>query len=159
MPPRLKLTNDQIERMKNEFLMLDVDGDGTITTDELATVLRSMKTRLGVSESDIKRTLKDTDRDGDGTIDLEEYIKSRKYKTNKDLLHRVLVTRYRIRREFERFDQDQSGYITKDELVAVIRARVGITVTLEQTEKIIQEMDCNSDGKIDYEEFVFLMTR
>ena len=38
--------------------------------------------------------------------------------------------------------------------MSVIQARVGFTVTLEQTEKIIQDKDKDSDGKIDYEEFV-----
>ena len=82
MGPILRLTDDKIEKMKKEFLLLDVDGDGTITINELARVLRSMKTRLAVTEADIQRTLKDIDRDGDGTIDIEEYVKSRKNKYN-----------------------------------------------------------------------------
>ena len=159
MSPRLQLTNAQIEKMKTEFLRLDVDGDGTITVDELANVLRAMRPHLDITEADITRTLKDIDRDGDGTVDVEEYIKSRKYKTNMDLLHRALVLRSSIRKDFEEFDIDASGYVTKDELISVIQSKVGITFTKEQTEKIIQDTDCDSDGKINYEEFVFLMTR
>ena len=159
MPPRLQLTNSQIEKMKDEFLKLDVDGNGTITIDELADVLRGLRPHLNVSEEDIVRTLKDIDRDGDGTVDVEEYIKSRKYKTNMDLLHRALVLRSQIRKEFEDYDQDHSGYITKDELVSVIENRVGITFTKEQTEKIVGDIDSDDDGKLNYEEFVFLMTR
>ena len=159
MAPRLQLTKAQIDKVKTEFLRLDVDGDGTITVDELANVLRGLRPHLNATEDDIKRTLKDIDRDGDGTVDVEEYIKSRKYKTNMDLLHRALVLRSSIRKEFEEFDIDQSGYVTKDELVEVIQTRVGITFTKEQTQKIVDDTDCDSDGKINYEEFVFLMTR
>ena len=159
MTPRLQLTKQQIENVKNEFLLLDVDGDGTITVDELAGVLRSMKTELQASDRDIERALKDIDRDGDGTIDLEEYLKSRKYKTNRDLLHRALVTRSKIRKQFEEYDRDHSGYVTKDELIEVIQTRTGVTVTLKQTEQIVQETDCDQDGKINYEEFVLLMTQ
>ena len=159
MTPRLQLTKQQIENVTKEFLLLDVDGDGTITVDELAGVLRSMKTELRASEKDIERALKDVDRDGDGTIDLEEYLKSRKYKTNKDLLHRALETRSKIRKEFEEYDRDHSGYVTKDELIEVIQTRTGVTMTLKQTEKIVQETDCDQDGKINYEEFVLLMTQ
>ena len=159
MTPRLQLTKQQIENVKNEFLLLDVDGDGTITVDELAGVLRSMKTELQASEKDIERALKDVDQDGDGTIDLEEYLKSRKYKTNKDLLHRALVARSKIRKEFEEYDRDHSGFVTKDELIEVIQTRTGVTVTMKQTEKIVQDTDCDQDGKINYEEFVLLMTR
>ena len=159
MTPRLQLTKQQIENVKNEFLLLDVDGDGTITVDELAGVLRSMKTELQASDKDIERALKDVDRDGDGTIDLEEYLKSRKYKTNRDLLHRALVTRSKIRKEFEEYDRDHSGYVTKDELIEVIQTRTGVTITLKQTDKIVQDTDCDEDGKINYEEFVLLMTQ
>ena len=157
MPPRLQLTDGQVEKMKKEFLLLDIDGDGTITIEELADVLHSMKEKLEVSEDDIRRTLKDIDRDGDGTIDLEEYIKSRKYKTNRDILHRALLARSGIRKEFERYDRDQSGYVEKDELISVIEARSGVTLSLEQTEKIIRDTDQDDDGKINYEEFVLLM--
>ena len=49
-------------------------------------------------------------------------MKSRKNKTNHDLIHRALVQRSRVRKEFERFDADQSGYITKQEVLNVIVA-------------------------------------
>ena len=159
MTPRLQLTKEQIENVKNEFLMLDIDGNGTITVDEIGQVLHAMKTELDASEEDINRTLRDIDKDGDGTIDLEEYVKSRKYKTNRDLLHRALVARSKIRKEFEAYDRDHSGYVTKDELIEVIQTRTGVTVTLKQTEKIIEDSDCDQDGKINYEEFVYLLTR
>ena len=157
MAPKSQLTEEQVEKLKTEFLSLDVDGDGTITIEELAKILRSMKRKLAISDNDIERTLKDIDQDGDGTIDLEEYLKRQKQKTKKDILHRALLTRSRIRKEFEKYDKDQSGYVSPDELMSVIQARVGFTVTLEQTEKIIQDKDKDSDGKIDYEEFVLLM--
>jgi calmodulin len=159
MTPRLQLTKEQIEDVKNEFLLLDVDGNGTITVDELAWVLRSLKTELEASDEDIKRALKDIDRDGDGIINLEEYIKSRMYKTNRDLLHRALLTRSKIRKVFEKYDRDNSGYVTKDEIIEVLQTRTGVTVTLKQTGKFVQDADSDQDGKINYEEFVLLMTQ
>ena len=73
MAPRLTLTKEQIDKMKGEFKQLDMDGDGIISTDELAKVLRAMKKSLGVSESDIKRTLRDTDKNGDGKLTPQEF--------------------------------------------------------------------------------------
>ena len=159
MPPRLQLTSEEIENMKTEFLKLDVDGDGTITIDELSTILRSMKMELDISEDDIKRTLNDIDRDGDGTIGIEEFVESRKHKSNKDLLHRALLIRKRIRKVFDRFDLDQNGYITNTELTAAIESRIGVTVKPEHIEKIIKDVDHDNDGRINFEEFVVLMTR
>ena len=145
--------------MKSEFLALDADGDGTITVSELENVLRSMRGKLKASDADIKRAIKEIDKDGDGTIDLEEYMKSRKNKTNMDLIHRALVQRSRVRKEFERFDADQSGYITKEELMALIQARAAVTITSEQIDKMMSDSDENHDGMINYEEFVLIMTK
>ena len=159
MPPRLQLTIEEIENMKAEFLKLDVDGDGTITIDELSTILQSMKMELDISEDDIERTLNDIDRDGDGTIGIEEFVESRKHKSNKDLLHRALLIRKRIRKVFDQFDLDQNGYITNKELAAAIETRTGLTVKPEHIEKIIKDVDHDNDGRINFEEFVVLMTR
>ena len=159
MAPRLPLTKEQVQKMKSEFLALDADGDGTITVSELEKVLRSMRGKLKASDADIKRAIKEIDKDGDGTIDLEEYMKSRKNKTNMDLIHRALVQRSRVRKEFERFDADNSGYITKEELMALIQARAAVTITSEQIDKMMLDSDENHDGKINYEEFVLIMTK
>ena len=159
MAPVVQLTEKQLQKVKQEFLLLDRDGDGTISVDELGNALRSMRGKLKASEADIKRTLKEIDRDGDGTIDLKEYMSSRKNKTNQDLVHRALIQRLKIRKEFERFDEDKSGYITKEELMQVIQARAAITVTEEQINRMMQDSDDNNDGKIDYEEFVLIMAK
>ena len=159
MAPIVPLTHKQIEKMKKEFLLLDADGDGTISVNELGSVLRSMKGKLRASEADIKRALREIDRDGDGTVDLKEYIKHCKNKTNADLVHRALVQRSNIRKEFERFDEDGSGYITQEELLQVIQARAAVTVTKEQVQRMMADSDDNNDGQINYEEFVLLMTK
>merc|ERR1712226_282021 len=148
---RLPLTKDQVQKLKTEFMALDADGDGTITVNELENVLRSMRGKLKASDADIKRAIKEIDKDGDGTIDLEEYMKSRKNKTNMDLIHRALVQRSRVRKEFERFDADNSGYITKQELMALIQARAAVCITEDQIDKMMVDSDENHDGLINYE--------
>ena len=156
-PKRLPLNKDQVQKLKKEFMALDADGDDTITVAELEKVLRSMRGKLKASEADIKKTIKQIEKDGDGTIDLEEYLKSRKGKTNQDLIHRALVQRSRVRKEFERFDKDGSGFITKEELMAVIQARAAVTISAEQIDKMMLASD--HDGLINYEEFVLIMTK
>ena len=121
-------------------------------------MLRTMQKRLRVSDSVIEETMKNIDRDGDGTVNLAEYYLSQRGKTHQDLLHRALVHRSGIRKEFQRFDMDNSGYVTEDELLEVIRAR-GAKFSIEQVQKTVQETDRNDDGKLDYEEFVVLMTK
>ena len=159
MPKTQLLTKEQIEKMKNEFLQLDLDNDGTITVDELGNCLRSMRVKLKLSEGEIKKTLKEIDKDGNGTIDLKEYMQNMKDKTNKDLIFRALCQRSFIRKEFHKFDADGSGFITRDELIEVIRSRIGMQLSTYQVDDLLKDNDENDDGKINYEEFVCLMMK
>ena len=158
-PKRLPLTKDQVQKLKKEFMTLDADGDSTITVTELEKVLRSMRGKLKASDADIKKAIKQIEKDGNGTIDLEQYLKSCKGKTIQNLIHRALVQRSRVRKEFERFDKDGSGFITKEELMAVIQARAAVTISAEQIDKMMLDSDGNNEGLINYEEFVLIMTK
>ena len=150
---------DNLRRLRKEFLQLDFDGDGQITTKDLGVVLRSMRTKLRATEGQNKRVLDDIDKDGDGTIEMKEYLKYMKNQTNKNLIFRALYYRSNIRREFLRYDVDGSGYITKDEFMHVIKVTMGGALSEHQFDTLFTESDYNSDGKINYEEFVILMTR
>ena len=152
------LSKVQIWRMKKEFLGIDQDGDGKISTDELGQVLRNMQKKLRASEDEIQAAIESIDLDGNGMVNLAEYYVNQKGKSHHDLVHRALIQRSRIRKEFQRFDMDKSGFITEEELLAVIHAR-GAKFSAHQVNMTLKETDKNDDGKIDYEEFVMLMTK
>ena len=159
MAPGKPLKESKINEMKNEFLKLDIDGDGSISLEELGKILRSMKGKLKVSEEEIEKVLKEIDKDKDGYIDVKEYFANMENSTSKNLIHRALVQRSKARKAFEKFDKDGSGFITTEELLEVFEELMGGPVTIDQFETMIQECNKNKDGKINYEEFVVLMTK
>ena len=159
MAPGKPLKESKINEMKNEFLKLDIDGDGSISLEELGKILRSMKGKLKVSEEEIEKVLKEIDKDNDGYIDVKEYFANMENSTSKNLIHRALVQRSKARKAFEKFDKDGSGFITTEELLEVFEELMGGPVTIDQFETMIQECNKNKDGKINYEEFVVLMTK
>ena len=152
-----------IEKMKKEFLELDFDGDGTISTEEIERVLHTMRIKLKINELDIKHLLQDIDKDKNGSVDLKEYYRYMKGKNGTimktNLLYRALFQLSLIRKEFQRFDVDGSGYITRDEVLEVLSVRTGTQISDDEATLIFQDADQNQDGKIDYEEFVILMTK
>ena len=159
MPKTALLTKDKINQMKNEFILLDADGDGTISTEELRTVLRTMRVKFQLTEGAINKLIKEIDQDGNGTIDIKEYMTNMKDKTNKDVIHRALIQRSSVRKEFHKFDADGSGHITRDELMQVIKSRKGLELSEHQLSELLDEADADDDGKINYEEFVVMMTK
>ena len=60
--------------MKKEFLALDLDGNGDISVQELESLLRSIKRKLRMTENQIMKMVKQTDKNGDGSVDLEEFL-------------------------------------------------------------------------------------
>ena len=144
--------------LRSECLQLDTDGDGKVSIKELEKMLWTMKRKLSVTEDDIKETLRNIDVNGDGIIDLKEYFINSRNEVGGKLIHRALIQRSRIRREFASYDIDNSGYITKDEFIQVIRKR-GMSITPDRIDQLIKEYDVDGNGKIDYEEFVMILTK
>ena len=58
-----------------------------------------------------------------------------------------------------KYDKDNSGFITRDELVQVVKDRTGVAVSEKHLEGMLQGCDENDDGQVDYEEFCTLMTK
>ena len=153
------LSKEKISAYRNEFLLLDTDGDGSVSTRELADVLRTMRVKFKLSEGDIRKIIKEIDVDGNGSITVDEYMNNMKDKTNKDAIHRALIQRSSIRREFHKYDADGSGYISKDELKQVLKKRSKLDFSDYQIQELLEDADMDDNGKIDYEEFVVMMTK
>lgn len=59
---------------------------------------------------------------------------------------------------FEMFDKDKDGAITARELGNMMRS-ISQNPTDEEVNAMIKEVDLNSDGKIELDEFITLMSR
>ncbi|KAK9002571.1 hypothetical protein V6N11_025242 [Hibiscus sabdariffa] len=143
-----QLTDDQISEFKEAFSLFDKDGDGSITTKELGTVMRSLG--QNPTEAELQDMINEVDADGNGTIDFPEFLNlmSRKMKdTDSD---------EELKEAFRVFDKDQNGFISAAELRHVM-ANLGEKLTDEEVDEMIREADVDGDGQINYEEFVKVM--
>ena len=64
-----ELDPEELEEWRTIFNLFDVDGDQSITCQELGVVLRSMGQTP--SDQELKEMIKDMDEDGSGTVDFE----------------------------------------------------------------------------------------
>ncbi|QSJ17358.1 EF-hand domain-containing protein [Nostoc sp. UHCC 0702] len=62
---------DRQSRLKLAFSVFDEDGSGQITTNELHSVM----TLFGLTDTELDDLIKEVDHDGDGSIDLQEFMK------------------------------------------------------------------------------------
>lgn len=142
------LSEEEIMGLKEMFKNMDTDDSGTITFEELKSGFARLGTKL--SETEVRQLMNATDLDGNGTLDYQEFITATMHinRTNKQ---------DRLFTAFQYFDRDNSGYITKQELEqALENYGMGDQKTIKE---IIDEVDTDRDGRIDYEEFVAMMNK
>ena len=67
-----QLTEEQIAEFKEAFALFDKDGDGTITTKELGTVMRSLG--QNPTEAELQDMINEVIAEVNGTIDFPEFL-------------------------------------------------------------------------------------
>lgn len=67
-----QLTEEQIAEFKEAFSLFDKDGDGTITTKELGTVMRSLG--QNPTEAELQDMINEVDADGKKGITSYDYV-------------------------------------------------------------------------------------
>ena len=137
---------------------MDINGDGDIQTSEMESMLMQEKIKLRMSEKEVRTLVKELDRDGDGTIDVAEFLDTVGSGSKRDVIHKALVKRSGIRKAFEKYDKDGNGYITNDEFRKVVEDKYSATLSSKEIKKLMKAADTNGDGKICYEEFLKAFT-
>ena len=74
MAQKVKQSDSDAE-LRAAFDVFDKDGNGTISADELRSLMKSIGEEL--TDQDIDEMLKEADKDGDGTIDCQSFPYSR----------------------------------------------------------------------------------
>ena len=146
--------------MAKQFVALDIDGDGDISIKELESLLRSIKRKLRMTDKDITKLVSDTDRNGDGRVSIEEFLKMieidnvKDRSLKRDIIHKAMIQRAGVRKQFERYDKDGSGAINRQEFKNIVQHRYMSAISEEQLDELMNKADKDRSGLIDYEEFL-----
>jgi len=155
-----QLTEEQIAEFKEAFSLFDKDGDGTITTKELGTVMRSLG--QNPTEAELQDMINEVDADGNGTIDFPEFLTMMARKMKDTDSEEEIREAFRVfvcfwNKSPSTFDKDGNGFISAAELRHVM-TNLGEKLTDEEVDEMIREADIDGDGQVNYEEFVTMMT-
>jgi len=140
-----QLNDEQIRGLREIFVALDANGDGTLTLVEMKNGLE--KAQLKEIPPDLQAIMEDIDTSGNGQIDYTEFLAST-IDTQKHIKADVCWQAFRA------FDKNGDGVISLEELKEVIRD--GDVKALASNE-LMAEVDKSGDGKIDFEEFLVMM--
>ncbi|RDX70058.1 Calcium-dependent protein kinase 17, partial [Mucuna pruriens] len=142
------LSEEEIMGLKEMFKGMDTDNSGTITVEELKQGLAKQGTKL--TELEVKQLMDAADADGNGTIDYDEFITATMHMNRLNREEHLYTA-------FQYFDKDNSGFITTEELEQALREynmHDGRDI-----KEILQEVDGDNDGRINYDEFAAMMRK
>ena len=146
------ITEEEQQEIKEAFNIIDKDCDGFIKTDELATLLRTLG--HNPTKEELDELIKQYDIDNSGTIDFNEFIVLMNNKLKEQQEGQELLETFQV------FDKDADGYINADDIKAVRDWVKEGTENLDDDliRELIEQGDRDGDGKINYHEFVRIMT-
>merc|ERR1712158_151568 len=116
------------KELEEAFKLFDCDGDGNITASELKALIE--KVGGNITDGEATALIRQADRDGNGHLD---------------------------KTEFTKLDADNSGFITKDEMLSIINSTGTFKGDqVEEAQKCVAALDVDQDGRVSYPEFLLV---
>merc|ERR1712216_338084 len=144
------LTEEQKQELREAFDLFDTDGSGAVDASELHTAMKALG--FEPKKEEISKMVKDMDKDGDATVDFEEFCLMLAEKMNqKDGKEEML-------KGFALFDDDNTGRISFKNFKRVAK-ELGENLTDKELEEILAEADADGDGEISQKEFLDVMIK
>merc|ERR1712080_395866 len=143
------LTEELIKQYQDAFAMFDRNQSGTIQTKNLSQLLRA------VGENPSDADVQDMMIEVDGFS--KDFFKFPSFLRLMDRKQDEINAEEDIREAFATFDMDGNGYISRTEL-GYVMDNIGMPMDKEEIECLINDIDIDGDGLIDYEEFYSMMS-
>ena len=143
------MNDDELKLLKKLFFELDVKGVGVITREELFKGMEECFDKK-ITRAEVDKIFSNIDYDNNGTISFDEFVKAAIDK-------KKILTEEKLKAAFALFDRNGDGDIEAKELKEVIGDENNIEDNVWL--KMIEEVDLDGNGVIDFEEFKTMMKK
>ncbi|XP_060118652.1 calcium-binding protein 4 [Heteronotia binoei] len=148
------LSAEELDELLKAFKEFDTDEDGYISYKDLGECMRNMgymPTEMELIEisQHIKMRM-------GGRVDFEDFVEMMGPKMREETAHMVGVRELKI--AFREFDTDGDGMISGAELHQAMAALLGEQLLAQEVDEILHDVDLNGDGRVDFDEFVMMLS-
>jgi len=146
------LDYDQVDSLKKGFEGFDKEGGGTINQTTMQMILKSMGVK-DVDKDDMDGYAMEFDEEGTGKFSLFQFCQvAAKFMLEDD----EEQMKEELKEAFRIYDKDGEGFITNDTLKEILR-EIDTTLTEDDLDHILEEVDEDGSGTMDFDEFVEMM--
>jgi Ca2+-binding EF-hand superfamily protein len=149
---KMVLSQEEIDGCREAFLAFDKDRSGTIDVWELRQVLEAMGQKP--TEEELFQMISEVDENMSGSIDFAEFLKvienqkerAENFDDESDMIDAFVACGGL---------QNKSGHVKRETLVRIIKHDFGLTIDIEE---LINKIDTDGSGEIEFEEFKTLLS-
>ncbi|ELK35374.1 Centrin-2, partial [Myotis davidii] len=148
--PKLELSPQQIQELRQAFDLFDTDATGAIDVRELKVVMRAMG--FEPKKEEIMKMISEIDAEGTEKMNFNDFLTVMTQKMcKKDSKEDIL-------KAFKVFHDDETGTISFDNFKCVSN-ELGENITDEELKEIIDEADRDGDREVNEEDFLRIMKK
>jgi len=146
------LDAEQKQILKKAFDSFDPDKKGSINSEMVGTILRLMGQPFNTQT--LKELIDEVDEDGSGEIEFSEFlVLAAKFIIEED----AEALQKELREAFRLYDKEGNGFITTKVLRDILR-ELDNQLSEEDLDGMIEEIDSDGSGTVDFDEFMEMMT-
>ncbi|PNF20521.1 Troponin C, isoform 2 [Cryptotermes secundus] len=146
------LPPEQIEVLKKAFDAFDREKSGSISTNMVEEILRLMGQPF--NRNTLEELIDEVDADKSGRLEFEEFITlAAKFIIEED----AEAMEKELREAFRLYDKEGNGYIPTSCLREILR-ELDDQLTSDELDMMIEEIDSDGSGTVDFDEFMEMMT-
>ncbi|WP_200850205.1 EF-hand domain-containing protein, partial [Klebsiella pneumoniae] len=107
-----------------------------------------------VSDDALKEIIDEVDVDGSGELEIEEFVTlASRFMVEED----AEAMQQELKEAFRLYDKEGNGYITTGVLREILR-ELDDKISAEELDMMIEEIDSDGSGTVDFDEFMEVMT-
>mmetsp|Transcript_3537 Transcript_3537/g.10897 ORF Transcript_3537/g.10897 Transcript_3537/m.10897 type:complete len:197 (-) Transcript_3537:184-774(-) len=145
-----ELSAEEIAEYREIFNLVDRDGGGSISNEELGELMDTLG--ICATQDEIDLMIQEIDEDSNGEIDFDEFVAVMSRKVNAD------YTPEQVRNAFRLFeDRDRPGHIHPSKLSEILNEHCKATMTRDQISDLVRHLETDSNGYFNYADYIKIM--
>jgi len=146
------LPPEQLAVLKKAFDAFDNQKTGSISTDMVADILRLMGQPF--NKRILEELVEEVDADKSGRLEFDEFVTlAAKFIVEED----AEAMQKELKEAFRLYDKEGNGYIPTSILKEILR-ELDDQLTNKELDLMIEEIDSDGSGTVDFDEFMEMMT-